>query len=284
MPGLFAALVDDAGLFPPESLPMPVALARHRADQQGAHAELTHRFLGPASRLAELFSELERRDRLRLGLVVDLDRAELRSALDRLAAEPRVTLAVVEGPAPGSPALALSALPAALAALAEVPTKVPCHVEVPLSGDWPAALAELSAAGRAAKVRCGGPRPELFPSAARLGAFVHRCARHGVSFKATAGLHHALPYREERTGFHHHGFLNLLLAACRAVEGRPEEDVVAALRAADAGALVAEARAVPRGVAKAARRLFVAIGSCSTREPIEDLRALGLRSNNEAPA
>jgi len=28
---LLAALVDDAGLFPPESLPMADALARHRA-------------------------------------------------------------------------------------------------------------------------------------------------------------------------------------------------------------------------------------------------------------
>jgi hypothetical protein len=30
---LLAALVDDAGLFPPESLPMADALARHQADE-----------------------------------------------------------------------------------------------------------------------------------------------------------------------------------------------------------------------------------------------------------
>jgi hypothetical protein len=30
---LLAALVDDAGLFPPKSLPMADALARHQADE-----------------------------------------------------------------------------------------------------------------------------------------------------------------------------------------------------------------------------------------------------------
>ena len=58
--GLLAGLVDDAGLFPPEQLPMAAALARHRADEAAGHPMLTHRFLCPASRLGELRAELGR--------------------------------------------------------------------------------------------------------------------------------------------------------------------------------------------------------------------------------
>src|SRR5205085_6885486 len=88
--GLLAALVDDAGLFPPEQLPMAAALARHRADEAAGHPMLSHRFLCPASRLAELRAELARleegdgRAPLRLGLILD-------TGLDGLAAAERET-------------------------------------------------------------------------------------------------------------------------------------------------------------------------------------------------
>lgn len=68
---LLTALVDDAGLFPPERLPMPAAVARHRADAQTGHPVLTHRFLCPGSRLAKLRAELDPEESWRLGLVAD---------------------------------------------------------------------------------------------------------------------------------------------------------------------------------------------------------------------
>src|SRR6478672_1809761 len=54
------------------------------------------------------------------------------------------------------------------------------------------------------KLRCGGAR---VPPVEEVAAFVRRCRSEGRRFKATAGLHHALPTNGE------HGFLNLL-AAC----------------------------------------------------------------------
>src|SRR5690606_33764972 len=56
--GLMTGLVDDAGLFPPTSLAMADALARHRRDQAAGSPVLTHRFLCPASRITELRSGL----------------------------------------------------------------------------------------------------------------------------------------------------------------------------------------------------------------------------------
>lgn len=265
VPPLFTNLVDDAGLFPPEELPMPAALARHQHDEAEDHPVLAGRFLCPAARLDELLARLTPGDRLPLGLISPMD--ALPAALERIAGDSRVALAGIEGPLGD------------LAALTGVPAGVPCFVEVPVTD--PAAIHTVAAAGHAVKVRCGGLRADLFPTAEQLGAFVHACARAGVAFKATAGLHRALPYRDEHTGFAHHGFLTLLLAACRAADGAGVDEVVAVLRSSDAGAVVREARAITPEHAAAARRLFVAYGSCSTSEPIADLRALGLLTRSE---
>jgi hypothetical protein len=259
-PPLFADLVDDAGLFPPEELSMPAALARHQHDEAVGHPVLTGRFLCPSARLDELFAELDSVGRLTLGLISPPD--ELPAALQRVAAEPRVELAGVEVPEGD------------LAALAAVPPGVSCYVEFPVADRG--RIAQVATAGYGVKVRCGGTRADLFPSAEQLGAFLHEAARCEVPVKATAGLHHALPYRDGRTGFDHHGFLTLLLAACRAIDGGDRADVVAVLRCTDAPTLVREARNVGADLAAATRRVLVGYGSCSTSEPIDDLRALGL--------
>ncbi|MFL6056508.1 MAG: hypothetical protein ACJ72W_26960 [Actinoallomurus sp.] len=233
------------------------------------------RFLCPAGRLPELSGALADGDRFDLGLITLLDPETVRRALDLPAGEPRLVLAAVEGPLP-SGTDPVEAARQALGVLAELPADLPCHVEVPLTDGWRGALGVLAEGGRGAKVRCGGLRPELFPTVEGLAAFLHACAELGLPFKATAGLHHAVRYRDERTGFTHHGFLNLLLAVCRAVDGGSSGDVAAVLRSADTAALAAEARAVPEHVAGRARTLLVAYGSCSTAEPLEDLQALGL--------
>ena len=142
-------------------------------------------------------------------------------------------------------------------------------VEVPPRVEPPAYVpAQVYLEGRIdpafrAKVRCGGAQ---VPSVEELGAFVRSCREQGVVFKATAGLHHALPADGQ------HGFLNLL-AAC--VFG-DEED---ALRD-DAFTLDAEAfrwRDRSAGAAELAlvrEELFAGFGSCSFEEPVDELRAL----------
>lgn len=276
---LLTALVDDAGLFPPEELPMSAALARHRADSAAAHPVLTGRFLCPAARLPELTAALEPADRLALGLITPLDGDAARQALERLAGEPRLRLAATEGPLPAADTSA----EAARRAVTEVrrlsgllPEGVTHYAELPVTGDWSEALAVLADAGLGAKVRCGGVRAELFPTVAQLAGFVHTCAGLALPFKATAGLHNAVRHRDPRTGFTHHGFLNLLLAVCRAVDGGTPDDLAAVLSETDPSVLAEQARQVGEGTAERARALLVGYGSCSTREPIDDLRELGL--------
>lgn len=272
VPPLFARLVDDAGLFPPERLPMRDALARHRADAAVAHPVLTHRFLCPATRLAELRGELEAVESVRVGLIVDTGFAGLPAALDEIGADPRLRLETVEIALPAADAA--QAVRTHVSALVGVDAEV--FVEIPRAAAWGAALAVVAAAGVGAKVRCGGVRAELFPTRAELAAVVVAAVSAGVACKATAGLHHAVRYRDPATGFEHHGFVNLLVAVCRAVRQASVGDVEAALAIDDAATLADEARAVSDPVARAARATLVAYGSCSTSEPIADLAALAL--------
>jgi hypothetical protein len=283
---LLAALVDDAGLFPPESLPMPAALARHRADEAAGHPMLSHRFLCPAGRLGELREELVRLDDggvgpLRLGVIADTGLDGLAAAQAEVAAPggPGVSAAetaslaleMIEVPAPSADAVA-----GALDALAGF--EPAAFLEGPRDPGWVKAVAAWRGDGglRGAKVRCGGARAELFPSPEELAAFVCACFENGVPFKATAGLHGAVRHRDTRTGFVHHGFLNLLVASARAAAGAPVDEVAAVLASTDGPALAGEARAVSARSVVAARSLFRAYGSCSTSEPLEEAAALGL--------
>jgi hypothetical protein len=99
-----------------------------------------------------------------------------------------------------------------------------------------------------------------------------------VSFKLTAGLHHAVRHTDPETGFIHHGFLNILVGTIEAVDGAEVADVAATLAATDPAPLVDALR----GRLDRTRELWVGFGSCSVREPVEDLARLGLLSGPRA--
>ncbi|WP_052423030.1 hypothetical protein [Nonomuraea candida] len=248
---LYTALVDDAGLFPPTSLHMDEALARNRRDLERGSDVLTHRFLCPASRIDRLRG-IDYRPR-RIGLILDTSTLPDFSDLPvdyvetRLPADVSVTELVQR-----------LDLPAGVRLFAEVPPRK-MAVELPENVGL--------------KVRCGGETAEAFPPVEHLGQFIRSCADNDIPFKATAGLHHAVRHFDPSLGVDRHGFLNLLLAVCEAVEGR---DPAPALRTTDVGHLVRLARAVPEETARRARRLLVSYGSCNTTAPLDDLRTLGL--------
>jgi hypothetical protein len=271
---LLAGLVDDAGLFPPEQLPMEAALARHRADEAAGHLMLSHRFLCPASRLTELRSDPALEGRLRLGVILDTGLDGLATAVAEVAGESRLALDLLEVPAPSGEAVA-----AALDALAGL--DIPVYLEGPREPGWVKTVGAWAGPGglRGAKVRCGGARAELFPSPEELAAFLCACAETAVNFKATAGLHGAVRHRDETTGSVHHGYLNLLLGTARAAARGSPEEVAEVLASTDEAALAAEYRALSARAAVLTRALFRAYGSCSTSEPLEEAAALGLLGN-----
>ncbi|GAA3748105.1 hypothetical protein [Streptomyces tremellae] len=279
MNALLAHLVDDAGLFPPTALPVAEAVARHRRDQTAGHPMHTLRFLVPVGRLDGLRAELGSADRLRLGLIADAagpgDAGErLRAALAAVADDERLETALVEAPLTVFGTDPARAVPAVLAATADA--GVPVFLEPAAPRGVDALLAAVQGtAGVGAKLRCGGLRAEQFPSPAEVAHFVTACARAGVPFKATAGLHHAVRHRAGQTGFTHHGYLNLLLASALAAAGPGAmAPVLHALETTSADDLARGLAAVPAPAVAAARTLFVSYGSCSTRTPVSEARTL----------
>lgn len=269
MTGLLDGLVDDAGLFPPTVLSMPDAVARHRADSLAASPVLTHRFLCPASRIGELRAQLEIDDRIRVGLIADKGMSGLATVLSDIAADSVLDLALIEFP------LAAVNVPVA-EAVAQLPHCVPVFVEPAAYSDIAGLTPELARLGVGLKLRCGGIRPELFPSAPALADALVAAARAGVPVKATAGLHHAVRYIDERTGFAHHGFLNLVLAAAAAAGGADAGAIEATLLTEDSLRLVRAATTLDAAAITATRGLLTSYGSCSTTIPVAEAHAFGL--------
>jgi len=261
---LLGGLIDHAALFPPASMPMPEAIEADRAARATQHAWILDRFICPASKLDDLPREAPR-------LSVVLDGGE--GDLERVH-EARVTGRVVElvearvDPEwiPDTQRLVEATLGAGVRSFWELaPSRA-------LAGE----VAAVREARAGAKIRCGGAS---VPSVAEVAAFVAACRDAGVPFKATAGLHHAVRAGEA------HGFLNLLAAAVFAyTDGLTAAELVPLLAEEDPSAFAVDARgfrvhdrsAGPEAIAEARRDLFVAYGSCSFSEPVDDLTALGL--------
>jgi hypothetical protein len=296
----FEHLIDYAGLFPPAQREMEAALAEYDAAAAGPHAWMLGRFVVPASRLAELRAQRAGGERLELSVILDTG-AEARSwfgvaqsALERLAREREQTawsIAAVDVPLPALQSArdtydAAIGQCAALLARAGL-TGVPAYVELAelAPGDRfdafiPGAMTALARYGLRAKLRCGGVRPQAYPSVQSIARFIAEATAAGVPFKATAGLHH--PVRATRADVTMHGFLNLFCATVFAPHVAPE--VVAEIVAEENSAaftIGADLRwrdltADAHTVARARRDGFVGYGSCSFDEPIDGLRAMHL--------
>lgn len=235
-------LIDHAALFPPANMPLERALAEDRAARESRHAELLHRFVVPAARLRELPSGGP-------PLSAVLAGAEDAGLVDGDARVEAVELRLASArPAPAELLAAHRALE---------PLGVVAYFELVFDESWrdsvPAAVGAVAAVGACVKVRCGG---EHVPSVDQLALVVASCREAGVRFKATAGLHHAVRRGGE------HGFVNLMAAVTA-----PRERIAAVLAEEDFEALEPD---------EASRELFDGFGSCSWREPVEELEALGL--------
>ncbi|GAA4600752.1 hypothetical protein BJY16_003651 [Actinoplanes octamycinicus] len=259
---LFARFFDDAALFPPGNATMATAVPAHLAFRGG----LVGPFVLPASRLAEVDVHLDRSGPP-LDLALIAAPADLPAAAGAIADHPGLRLAAVEATVAVDAAQARSTVRTLAACL---PPDLPVAVEIPRTGGRDEVLDALAGTGLRAKLRTGGVRADLFPPVGELAATIRACVDRGIAFKCTAGLHHAIQHTDPVTGFHHHGFLNVLLAA--------DEPSRAAdhLARTDAAEVAAELRTWSPTRAARAREVFTSFGTCDIGDPIHDLVHLGL--------
>ncbi|MFF4339053.1 hypothetical protein ACFY00_03815 [Kitasatospora sp. NPDC001540] len=258
VPELYRGLFDDAAVFPPGDLPLAEAVPAHRAHRAARYAEAVGPLLAPVDALAELRS-LE--PEFAVGLVVGPGRLA-----EALAAAEGLRVVGVEYAAGEDVKAAVAELDALL------PEDVGAAVELPRSERPEDGLDALVGTRYRAKYRTGGLAHSAFPSVTELAGFLLGCAERALPYKCTAGLHHAVRHTDLGTGYEHHGFLNVLLAA-----GSSDRSQAVELLAERDGARLATAvESLTEHQIAGIRASFTSFGTCSIAEPLEDLARLGL--------
>lgn len=274
------ALIDYAGLFPPAKLAMPDAVIEYAGARTSPYAWMLGKFIVPLSRVPELVAALPAGERFALSVILDGGIDGVPAVARLREAEPRVAIEALEIP------LEPARVEEYAAALhASGLHGLPSYVEFRRDAEWERTLSggmpALAAHGLGAKVRCGGLETGAFPSPRELALFIKKAWDARVPFKATAGLHHPVRHFNDASGFTMHGFLNLIAAAVLAENATLDalEETLACENASafafdERGLKAGEHRAGPEQIAAMRRRFFIAYGSCSFNEPVEDLRAL----------
>ncbi|HEV2642800.1 MAG TPA: hypothetical protein VGT98_08835 [Candidatus Elarobacter sp.] len=290
---LVAGAVDYAGLFPPAALDMDAAVRAYASYLQDGARFMLGRFVVPVVRLREFedaragiapAGDTTRGEPWRLSVLTGPDTtADLALASrfnDRHAEAGDAVIDAVE--------LKVVSRPEIAAAVSRMPRELTPYFEIPVADDPADLVAEIRRGGAYAKVRTGGVTADAFPQPAQLARFLVRCRDAKVGFKLTAGLHHPLrasyplTYAAGAPRADMFGFLNLYVAAALAWADTPEPVVVAALESRSAhdfhftdDALGFRGHWVSVDEVRDARTRFVrSFGSCSFREPADELASL----------
>ena len=175
-------------------------------------------------------------------------------------------------------------------ALSMIPNKVTTYVEVPIADDLGMLITSIARAGARAKVRTGGTSQEMFPSSRDIARFIAVCVQKGVPFKATAGLHHPmrscyrLTYKEDSPKGMMYGFLNVFLAAAFIGNGIGNDTAIDVLEEQSPEAFHFHDdfvewhghRISNDELMRTRKQVAISFGSCSFREPVDDLHTLHL--------
>ncbi|MEO5798391.1 MAG: hypothetical protein ABIZ70_14135 [Gemmatimonadales bacterium] len=289
---VFRGIVDYAGLFPPASLGMAESILHFEQYRRSPDRAMLGRFVVAASRLAEFGEEF-----LRLGLVADpadpwrlaaVTGAILPTEMQRVHAFKAVW------DARGVIVDAIEHRVANVGQITVIDEDVPAtfvrFLEVPSEGPYGPLVKAIGAIGAFAKIRTGGTSPELFPAPEALTQFLIACTVHHVPFKATAGLHHPfrgsfpLTYEPRSDRFVMYGFVNVLLATAELMRGGEGETAQQILEEEEPSAFASSTDAIAwrdtrystEELFQVRRELFLGFGSCSFREPVDELRALAV--------
>ena len=289
---MLEGVIDYAGLYPPARLPMEDAVKEFLELLNGPESWLVNRFVCPSYKLEELGDELEnQKAEIEFAVSVvgtggvdasSFSKGVIRDAGNFAAFTSRFSdICEIEAYEVKAPEVELKAAMRALGPFRELQV----FLELP----WNDALhdnlhliAETDWLG--AKARTGGLEAAAFPSPEKLAAFLQECFNLSVVFKLTAGLHHPIRRHDNEVGTMMHGFLNVLTGAALADENElSRKEIVRILEETNPNAFSFTQDYVSWRSMEASldaiedmRGIFISYGSCSVKEPVDDLRAIKL--------
>ena len=295
-----SGLIDYAGLLPPASLDMAAAVDGYRAARASSESWMVDRFICPTDRLEDLVTVLAptmTADEGPWRLAVTAgpgwtesaasDAGAVQTFTATVATAATVDLVEIRVPnevARDSRKLAADAADVLRAFDAFILFEIPWQSDPGEAFDTLAALREDTSRALGVKVRCGGLEASLFPDAGEVARFIAAAVGRSLPIKATAGLHHPFHHTDAKTGFIHHGFVNVLTAAALASQGRDVATLGAILADEDPAAFSIDRSGVTwrdqtvgsTALAEMRSNVLIGYGSCSFAEPVEDLTALGV--------
>ncbi len=274
--------IDYAGLFPPAGLSLAESVGNYADYRAGPDRWALGRLIVPATRLLEFDALVDATGRDTAGWRLSATLGGGGASECALVAEANRRLA---GRGAAVDAIEAKVVdPGAVATLARsVEPGQAWYGEIPLDSRDEAVLDALVAHRGFAKIRMGGVTPELFPDPGQVARFLQAAAVRSLAFKATAGLHHPLrgpypltylPGSPKATMY---GYLNLMVATILARQGGDVEEIQAALVESDPRHLRIQDHALEWRHRRftdlgSCRESFHGFGSCSFREPIDELR------------
>lgn len=296
---LLSAVVDYAGLFPPAQLSLTQAIKNYEQDRASSHTWMLGRFVLPANRVIELLEQFIQSSSIQPWPLSVVLSGDLESVVEQIQLLPFPSTQTTS-PHPTVAALECPPLPPdkIQSLLTQLPKGIDTFFELPFT-DPTSHLKVLKGTNAFAKIRTGGVKAEAFPSVTQLGQFILACADAQVPFKATAGLHHALPgqyrltYEADSLTAAMHGFLNVAIAATFAYSQTITlEELSEVLNESQPSGFVFETDGMRWGdrylslseIQTTRRDFFRGFGSCSFQEPIHDLMKLQLLEVSPIPS
>lgn len=288
MRALLSGAIDYAGLFPPAGLDMASAVSNYAQYRDSRDAWALGSFVLPIARLDELVAAASPRWQAsggetpwRLSVLAGIDPAADGAQISAFNA-------AFENVARIESLESRASTPLAVSHLAGCCPGMQHFVEIPLSVDLPPMVSAVRAIGASAKMRTGGVTPDAFPATRDVARFLGACADAGIAFKATAGLHHPIR-REYRLTYEPNsargtmfGYFNVFLAAALALDGATVDQMLVTLEGRSTAMLgIVDEEIRWEGLRVSTARLqevrasFArSFGSCSFREPLDDLETL----------
>jgi hypothetical protein len=285
-PLLFTGLVDDAAMFPPGNASLETALREHRSHRSAWYAGVVGPLLVPASRVDDLMNttvtpgfSADWPEPLAIGVIAPGGLDDARTALARIAPNDASAHPAVEAVAVELPLASVDDLARAWSELGD--GSRPVWWEIDREGYLRDQLGRLAGAARSAgpggaKLRTGGPDPAAVPTERQLGAFLRHAIDLDLTFKLTAGLHHAVRCTDPTSGVEQHGVLNLLCAVKAALNGAEVDELADLLAERESDPLVRRTHAMSEADASVMRAFWSSFGCCGVTDPIDELVDLGL--------